>query len=529
MIRFAGFLVALLSAGTAVASDFELRIFRVDIPVAEDVQNIISQHFGQPLDVLQYELDQAQDGLQLLATLDPSDWDGGDLTNYPQVNGGPSPIQMSEDANLFSGEAIPFEYLERRADGRFASKTAFVEQGLRLNLKRMGPSQTRVRANVALPGPRLPVEGVSLDVGPPTQGEGSVWTNLVMNTQLNKWSLALFSMQVGGESPPVLLLLFLRDLGGSATPQPAQTEEKLIAPIQFSIEAAFLRVPSDPTFKDRLIPDANAEPIAGKGQRITAIRLPESDVPVPVSDLGWERFKAACGKEGLELLSAPRVTTMAGLKDRENPSDALFKIVLPKGPNPLGRTLGKDGFGGGESGGGSFGGGRGAATPKRDLVSLFDDVSPLVGEIMRSKEPGKPAVISDVMTQKTQVADEDGIPLDADEIYTGISVALKIACNSAGEDIVLDIALVETYLDRPPAIKLTRKGSPARPTPVEYSVPDETTLPRRIERSCRFRQPVENGETLAYLLRDDVRDDLTLVFVTVQRVEGEAAFFRTAE
>ena len=87
--------------------------------------------------------------------------------------------------------------------------------------------------------------------------------------------------------------------------------------------------------------------------------------------------------------------------------------------------------------------------------------------------------------------------------------------------------MVEIYLDWPPAITLTRKGSPARPTPIEYTVPDETKLPRRIERSCRFRQPVEDGETLAYLLRDDIRDDLTLVFVTIERVEGEAACFRS--
>jgi hypothetical protein len=532
------------------AAGYEIRTFELTLPVAEEARTIVEAHLNQPLDTLLPALDQMPDGLlQLLATVSPrSNWDGTDLIGLPGVNTyvRRDPIPITDGGLLSSVTEIPFEYLELRSDGRYDRKIGFVQKGRKLTLRREIQGQTQVRVTLTHPGPRKPIDGVSLDVGLPIQQDEV--TNFIMHTPRGQWTVALLAMKYDEESPPELLLVFLRDMGGSL-----ESEGKVpTAPIQFSVEAKFLRLPYEPivesmlihksgeritTRDSMLIRDSDAVPIAGNGQRITAIKLPDSDQPIPVSDFDWERLQTAFPDEKPELLSAPRVTTMAGLTDRKNPSNTLFKIVLPNGPtNPLGRIFDKDRFGGSDPGGGGFGGGgfggggfggggQKSAEPIRDIVTLFDDLSPLVGDVVRSEGPGKPAVIADVMTHKIKLADEAGIPIDSDEVYTGISVALKITCNSVGEDIVLDVALVEIYLDWPPAIKVTRKGSPARPTPIEYSVPDETTLPRRIERSCRFRQPVENGETLAYLLRDDVRDDLTLVFVTIERVEGGAAFF----
>jgi hypothetical protein len=559
MSRFASAFLPLLIAGAAFASDYEMRVYQISIPIDEEVRKAIDPHLSKPLDTLVPELERIPMGLQPLAVLDQNGWDGSDLAGLPGVAGDQNPMPMSQGAAFYSGTEIPYEYLEPRSDGRFERKIGYVDRGIRLTLTSREPHQTRVWITLARPGPRKPIDGVTLDVGPVTQGDGPVWTNLPMNTPIGKWSVALFAMREELEAPPKLLLLFLRQLREVAEIDPNPISENMVAPIQFSVEAKFLHLPYEPVMEGMLfdkngerttiresilIRDTNAVPVAGKGQRITAIKLPDSDQPIPVSDFDWERFRTAYPDDEPELLSAPRVTTMAGLTDRENPSNTLFKIVLPNGPtNPLGRIFDKDRFGGSDPGSGGFGGGgfgdggsgsggfdgggQKSAEPIRDLVTLFDDLSPLVGDVVRSEGPGKPAVIADVMTQKIKVADEAGKALDGDEVYTGISVALKITCNSMGEDILLDVALVEIYLDWPPAIKLTRKGSPARPTPVEYSVPDATTLPRRIERSCRFRQPVENGETLAYFLSDDVRDDLTLVFVTIERVEGGSAFFYT--
>jgi hypothetical protein len=529
------------------AADYEIRTFGLTLPVAEEARTIVEAHLNQPLDTLLPALDQMPDGLlQLLATVSPpSNWDGTDLIGLPEVNTyvGRDPMPITEGTLLSNVTEIPFEYLELRSDGRYDRKIGFVQKGRKLTLRREIPGQTQVRVTLAHPGPRKPIDGVSLDVGLPIQQDEV--SNFIMHTPRGQWTVALLAMKYDEESPPELLLVFLRDMGGSL-----EFEGKVpTAPIQFSVETKFLRLPYEPIVESMLIHksgerinirdsllirDTNAVPIAGEGQRITAIKLPDEKQPIPVNDFDWERLRTAFPDDDLELLSAPRVTTMAGLTDRENPSNTLFKIVLPNGPtNPLGRIFDKDRFGGSDPGGGGFGGsgfgggGQKSAEPIRDIVTLFDDLSPLVGDVVRSEGPGKPAVIADVMTHTIKIADEAGIPIEADEVYTGISVALKITCTSAAEEIVLDVALVEIYLDWPPAIKLTRKGSPARPTPIEYSVPDDTKLPRRIERSCRFQQAVKNGETLAYLLRDDIRDDLTLVFVTIERVEGEAAFFHS--
>lgn len=532
MIRFAGIFVTLCAAGTAVASDYEMRLYRIDMPVAVDVRSVLDQHLSEPLDTLLPESERVPVGLQPLAVLDQSDWDGNDLADLPGAASTQNPLPISQGAEFYSGTEIPYEYLELRPDGRFDRKIGYADRGIRLTLKSTVPGQTRIWITSARPGTRDPIDGVTLEVGPVTQGEGLIWTNLVVNTPIGQWSAVLFAMREDLESAPQLLVLFLRQLREVFEANPNPISEDLVAPIQFSIEAKFLQVSRGTGCEAALVEDTNAVPVAGEGQRITSIKLPDEKQPIPVNDFDWERLRTAFPDDEPELVSAPRITTVAGLTDRENPSDTLFKIVLPNGPtNPLGRIFDKDRFGGsdpgggGLSGGGFGGGGQKSAEPIRDIVTLFDDLSPLVGDIVRSEGPGKPAVIADVMTHTIKIADEAGIPIEADEVYTGISVALKIACNSMGEDILLDIALVEIYLDRPPAIKLTRKGSPARPTPVEYSVPDEATLPRRIERSCRYRQPVENGETLAYLLSDDVRDDLTLVLVTIERVEGGAAFF----
>ncbi len=555
MIRFVAIPVTLCLAGVALGSDYELRLYRVDMPVADEVRSVLDQHLSKPLDTLVPELDGVPLGrLHPLAIIDQDDWDGTDLTGLPGVSGDQNPVPMSQGAAFYSGTEIPYEYLEPRPDGRFDRNIGYVDRGIRLTLKPENPQCTRIWMTLARPGPRQPIDGVTLDVGPVTQGEGPVWTNLVMNTPIGQWSAVLFATREELEEPPRLLLLFLRQLREANETQSHPVSESLVPPIQFSVEAKFLRLPYEPiaesifiqkngeriTLRDTLlIRDPNAVPVAGEGQRITAIKLPDSEEPIPVNDFdfNWDRLRSAFPNGGLELLSAPRVTTMAGFTDRENPSGTLFKIVLPNGSDPFGLTFakhqfggpgfGSPGLGGGGFGGGSDGPGQDAPVPKIDFLSFCDKFSPLVGDVLRSKDPGKPAIIADYLTQKIKVADETGTLLDAEEVQTGIAVALKISCTSAGENILLDIALVETYLDRPPAIKLTRKGSPARPNPIEYTVPDESAVPRRIERSCRFRQPVEDGETLAYLMHDDVRGDLTLVFVTIDRIEGDAAFFYT--
>jgi len=522
MSRFVGFLVALLIAGTALASDYEIRMYRIAMPVAEDVRAAIDKHLNQPLDSLLQDQIPLQEGSQILAVTPPSDWDGSDLLAYPGVEGGGNPIPIGNRRSLFVGRETPVEYLDPRNNGRFDRKIGYEQHGLNIALSRSGIDQVRVWVTLTRPGPRQPLDGVSLDVGPPTQDEGPVWTNFITRTALGQWAAALFTVRESKDSHPELLLVFIRDLGGSAESTPVPVDADLDTPIEFSVELKYLGLTGATAFEDTLIPDDGAVPIAGEGLRIVAIKLPDSDSPVPVNGHVTSIVDALYAVKGVELLSAPRITTVAGLTDRDDTSQTLFKVVLPNNPRRVG------------TGGGSFGGGvprnllsdDSEPLPKTPQVSWFTDLvsdrRTIIGQFMASKSPGKPGVIADIMTQRLKVANETGDGLGEEkEIYTGIVAGVRIACDSAVENVVLDVAPTLRYLDWPPPIRLSRKGSSARPNPIETTVADESTPPRYVERGGWFRQLVEDGETLAYLLRDDVRDDLTLVFVTIDHVERD--------
>ncbi|GMV91651.1 MAG: hypothetical protein AMXMBFR82_14290 [Candidatus Hydrogenedentota bacterium] len=534
MIRFTRVAVALIAAHAALPAEYEVKMFRIDLPLSGEMYDAITAYLAEPPDASTFDPECVPEGLRLVAMTPPNQWDGSDLLGRPGVLGGENAIPVAQGGQLYVGQDIPFEYLEPRSDGRFDRKIGYAQQGIEFSFRQAGYGQTRIWAHATRPGTRQPIDGVSLDVGPPRQDDKTIWTNFIVHSSLDQWCCTIFTLKEKPESAPQVVLLFLRNLTDEPSAEPA-TVTPPGTPIQFSIENKFIRVPASANLDEWIKFDENAEPISGNGRRVSAIRLPDSDEWIPVAQFDPEAFDTLNSMNELELLSAPRVTTLAGLTDADDTSKTLFKVVLP---NQGGSSnSGRGGFGGGFGGGGLGDGGTSDPSsldtnpaPYRDEISdvfeMFTDRTTLIGQFMASKGPGKPAIIADFTTDELRYVDSNGVEKDeAEPVWSGIMVGARVACTSAGEDIVLDIALIERDLEWPPAIKMTRKASSARPTPIEFFVSDESQLPRLIERNCWYRQPVKNGETTAFVLHDGARDDQTLVFVTVERVEGGAAFF----
>ena len=345
-----------------------------------------------------------ESGLPLNAQGDVLYWDGEKSTSSPGITQLASKDGLANPTELAIDSGEPLQYLEARADGRFELKTSDNGQGFSIYFSRAFPFQTEIRFDDRLSAKRNPLPGVQLDVGEPKPPSNR--THVMLLTPPEQWGSFLI-LDTGRKELGYLLVfvrthgqLTLKETGTSAAPEVKVKNE------QFSLEWKFISIP--PEVDAKLSGAFRLDPPGG----VCVKEICAPGNPQPFASLG-ELTDWLNTVEGVELISAPRITTLT-LRDHRAHArkEALAKVVMRSG----------------------------AGTPaQQDSMFDFVKTSPIAASAFeRLWQPGF-GMIADFATY--QESSGDNVKTD----WSGISVLLTVdGCETPGTAIV-DFAAVHRY------------------------------------------------------------------------------------
>ncbi|MFA6240441.1 MAG: hypothetical protein WC655_05910 [Candidatus Hydrogenedentales bacterium] len=461
---------------------YDIRVFQVSKPITKFPVDTPGSRGGLcGLVQLQEGGWTAESGLPLNDQGDVLFWDGEKSASSPGITRLASENGVGNRKTITIDSGVPLQYLEPRTDGRYELKTTDKGFGFSLTLACAGADQTRVWIGEGTTLKRFPVPGVHLDVGKPTP---SILTHLIIKTPPEEWFHCIVLDSALKETGN--LLIFIR-MHGQPVPGevgPAIDDKEKLE--QFSVEWKFFSIPPDVDAKlsgaFRLDPPG--------GVCVKEICAPGN--PQPFASLG-EVTDWLNTVEGVELISAPRITTLT-LRDHRAHArkEALAKVVMRSGSG---------------------------MPAQQDSMFDFVKTSPIAASAFeRLWQPGF-GMIADFATIQTDSADTSKTD------WTGISVLLTVdGCETPGTAI-LDFAAVHRY--RAPDTTTPRdRVEPLKRTGPEFErVTRQVPPPPVLESGIVSKTTLNAEEWKAFTTIEPGTGNRLLLFVTADQVDPTGAKF----
>lgn len=426
----------------------------------------------------------AESGLPLNDAGDVLFWDGEKSASLPGMTRLASEDGVENRKSIAFDAGQPLQYLEPREDGRYELKSAEKGIGFSLTLARASADQTRIWFDNRLSAKRRSLPGVLLDVGAP---EPSVWTNVIVRTPPEQWGDCI--VLDTGRKEMGCLFVFVR-MHGQPAPDEAVSaindEENLE---QFAVEWKFFSIP--PEVDAKLSGAFRLDPPGG----VCLKEICAPGNPQPFHGLGdvtdWLNTV-----EGVELVSAPRITTLSVRCHRAHArKEALSKVVMHSS--------------------------EGMPAQKN---SMFDFVktSPIAASAFeRLWQPGF-GMIADFVTSQTDSTDSPKTD------WTGIAVLLTVDGCETPDAAIVDFAAVHRYRAPDTTTPRDRVESLRRTGPEFERVTRKVSPPPILESGIVTKTTLNAEEWKAFTTIEPGTGNRLLLLVTVNKVDSTGARFTEA-